>query len=314
MAVLKENNDLKHKLIKISRKNTGFFTDIFVYDKDKCEPEKFDVLRKGTTSEYDGYISCNVVFFKDLETKELLMFSVSEDSELLSENIKSKNNYLIDQMKDFVRIKYDIFNDYYKGIFDIFDVEDLLKLEFPPVPKSQKFLQYNFYRNEESYEYDELVNNCITNSQRIEVSSKMFHSILSKCLLWSKQTVAVEYWLDLMETGLYNLLSTSAKDDNIKLIDLFFYKKNDIESDLKTQCEDTLVKIRDFNYTAYEYLVRPEIIDYKQAKERYDNFIVEVYKIFVNRKNDLIDYKYEVYKEIKDILRKIISKLIGLEE
>ena len=140
---------MKNNLIKISRDITNFFTDIYVYDTEELIPNVARIGEKGSDDKKEKY---NVVFFKDLETQEMLMFSVSQDSELLSKDIKSKNTYLINQMQDFVRIKFEIFNDYYKGVFDRYDLEDLLKIEFSPIHKSQKFLCNNYYRNEESFE------------------------------------------------------------------------------------------------------------------------------------------------------------------
>ena len=130
----------KDNLIKISREDTGFFTDIFLYDNKQKNIPSEDVLKIGETEQDDSIVCCNVVFFEDLETNELLKFSVDEDSELLSENIKSTNTYLINQMRDFVRINYDTISDYYCGLFDIESTKGALKIDLPPLPKSHSFL------------------------------------------------------------------------------------------------------------------------------------------------------------------------------
>ena len=227
-------------LIKISREETGFFSDIFVCNN-KGKLIKSKVYAKGIF-EYQDYSGwAYVLYFKDIETGKLLKFSVEADAKFLGKITKHANTYLIKQMEDFTSLHYLDISEYYEGDIGIEELIKTLKVKTLPVPE---IISKDGFVDETFMFYENLLGEA-TLIQEIKACKYVFQVLFCKCILWYSAKDAVTYWHNLITKNLMKLshiiFSTckwgkkySNKDE--ELFNLFFELDDGVNT-LAEQCD-----------------------------------------------------------------------------
>ena len=177
-------SEIEKGLIEIKREETNFFTSMFVYDNQKKLPQ-VEVLKPVFENDEFEKKLFYVVYFKDIETGELLEFSVDRDSELVNKDkIKSSNFYLIEKMQEFVRINHGFIYDYYIKKINICDLTFFIEINKLPVTKSTKLLKVNHYDIDENYWFAQMLLSSASLKTKIYAYKQLFVENYCKCLLW----------------------------------------------------------------------------------------------------------------------------------
>ena len=325
---------MESNLIEIKREQTGFFTSIFVYDNSKTVP--MEVVEVGDVYKNDNMYSFTeekkyTIFFKDLETEELLCFTADCDGELINgDTLKTNNYYLIERMEDFVRLQAYLSNPfvrYYKKEITLEDLIEDIKVDRRAFTDSKKLLCYRTYLTEENYILKDIERKMIETNKYVarpknirELTNyfipghKVFSEVLCKCILWYSNQEQLKYWkryLFKVLVGLgYYIIDTKEFDGKERLcLDKFFNKAIN-ENYIKSELNNTLSEMTNYCLNDYKKFGSPNIVDCKRALKVYKDFKKEFYDVVLYCKK-----QEEIHNDscdIGDLTEELLGKYLEL--